>query len=206
MYAPLNQDINRLIFERDRIKGEVALLLKERDSIREEIAEQRRWKTVITLEAATLWDVKFLLEEQSLILSRINWKTYSDFLANYSRQEAHLKTIEARILVKEAELSKFSDLKAIIQSQEVIIDSQEREIKDKVSELNGLWDERIKTKKEVEDERKKINKEIDKNQKLLDDIMEEKQTLLKLRSELEMKEKRYLKLTSKQDVKSRFKK
>jgi len=117
-----------------------------------------------------------------------------------------LKTIEARILVKEAELSKFSDLKAIIQSQEVIIDSQEREIKDKVSELNGLWDERIKTKKEVEDERKKINKEIDKNQKLLDDIMEEKQTLLKLRSELEMKEKRYLKLTSKQDVKSRFKK
>jgi len=42
MYAPLNQDINRLIFERDRIKGEVALLLKERDSIREEIAEQRR--------------------------------------------------------------------------------------------------------------------------------------------------------------------
>jgi len=202
MFIPLNQDINRLTFERDTIKGEVIELLKERDKIREEISSQRLGKTIVSLETVTLWDVKFLLEEQSLILSKINWKSYSEFLSNYKRQEDHLKQIEVEILAKKAELAKFNDLMG-----------KNKELEDKIKLWEIKYQEIQKNSQEIQSqtveimrwlnkEQVEIEKNITSNLKILDDIQKEKQSLIKLRWELDMKEKRYLKLTAKENVKS----
>lgn len=135
METEYNLAINELKNKKMALEKETSDLIKEKDKVMNEIAQQRRANTEVYHEQLSLLNLRYFLDEQTKILSEIRDKNYQNFSIDYTKHTTILSEIGNSIEISKKLLSDFHTSKEDVRKLEERKDELNKEIKAKRTEL-----------------------------------------------------------------------
>lgn len=197
-----NLAINELKRQKLALDKEVADLIYKRDTVYNEIADQRNWKGIVQKEKKDIEEKKYSIMEQLEIISKTLTKSRQDFVNSTEKEKNYLIWLERSIEEKKELESKFL-------IKEFELKNIENKIKDKNSELISLNIELSKVSeyinsqlKDIEEDKLKLNKRLNIVEEKEEYLHTKQMNLEKKEKELEIKEKRLNKLS--EDLKEKI--